>query len=110
MSEQNRLADYQFTRDEAVAFASERKWEALTPKERGLLQLRQELLCMDFSAFHEGIAALLGRPVYTHEFADPDALWCEYQSGDTIDFEAVLAKLPKHVEVIVLDPKRDREQ
>lgn len=95
-----RLAEYQFTREEALEFATQRKWEGLTPKERGLLQLRQDRLCMDFSAFHEGISELLGRPVYTHEFARPDELWTEYLTGETIDFAAVLAKIPAHLGVI----------
>lgn len=97
-----RLSEYQFTRDEAIEFARQRKWEPLTPKERGLLQLRQSLLCMDFSAFHEGITELLGRSVWTHEFARPDELWIEYLTGETIDFDAVLEKIPAHVGVIAV--------
>lgn len=101
MTTEPRLAEYQFTREEAIEFASERKWESLTTKERGLLQLRQDRLCMEFSAFHEGITALLGRDVWTHEFASPDELWAEYLSGETISFADVLAKIPAHVGVIV---------
>lgn len=97
-----RLSEYQFTREEAIEFAQKRKWESLTPKERGLLQMRQDRLCMDFSAFHEGITALLGRDVWTHEFARPDKLWNEYLNGETIDFAAVLAKIPAHVGVIAV--------
>lgn len=102
MNEQ-RLADYQFTREEAIEFAEKRTWELLTPKERGLLQLRQDRLCMEFSAFHEGITELLGRSVYSHEFASPDQLWTEYLTGETIDFAAVIAKIPAHVGVIAID-------
>jgi len=101
---ENRLAEYQFTREEAIEFADKRKWEALAPKERGLLQLRQDRLCMDFSVFHEGITELLGRPVYTHEFARPDDLWTEYLTGETIDFSAVMAKIPAHLSVIEVRP------
>ncbi len=97
-----RLSEYQFTREEAIEFAQQRKWEALTPKERGLLQLRQDRLCMEFSAFHEGVTELLGRPVWTHEFGRPDELWAEYLTGETIDFAAVLAKIPAHVGVIAV--------
>lgn len=99
-----RLAEYQLTHEEAGAFAEARGWENLEPRERGLLQLRQDRLCMDFSIFHEGITALLGRPVYTHEFADPDALWREYLSGDPISFDDVLAKIPGNVILGIISP------
>lgn len=97
MSEQ-RLAEYQFTRDEAVEFSASGKWRDLTPKERGLLQLRQSRLCMDFSAFHEGAGELLGRSVWSHEFAEPDMLWEEYLGlREKPDFEGIIAKLPEHL-------------
>ncbi len=93
-----RLAPYQFTRDEAIAFAQAGTWQKLSPQERGLLQLRQDLMCMDFSVFHEGITELLGRPVYTHEFAKPDMLWEEYLGvREKPDLEAIIAKLPEHL-------------
>ena len=57
---------------------------------------------MEFSAFHEGVTELLGRSVWTHEFARPDELWAEYLSGETIDFAAVLAKIPAHLGVIAV--------
>lgn len=98
-----RLAPYQFTRDEAVEFASEHRWESLSPPERGLLQLRQDRLCMDFSAFHEGVTALLGRPVYTHEFAKPDFLWEEYLGlRDAPTFQQIIDKLPEHLRANVI--------
>ncbi|WP_298673126.1 hypothetical protein [uncultured Sphingomonas sp.] len=76
-----RLAVRQLTRDEAVRFATDERWRALSIEDRGLFQLRQDCLCMPFGHFVEGMNALLGRPVFTHEFADPDALWAEYQGA-----------------------------
>ncbi|MBO9377152.1 hypothetical protein GG804_10265 [Sphingomonas histidinilytica] len=97
-----RLAVHQFSREEAIEFAQTGRWKPLSPKERALVQLRQECLCMDFSAFHEGITELLGRPVYTHEFADPDRLWEEYHRGEPIGLDEILAKLPAHLKPIVV--------
>jgi hypothetical protein len=105
---EDRPAPYQFTKEEAIEFARERRWELLSPKERGLLQLRQDRLCMDFSAFHEGATALLGRPIYTHEFAAPDDLWAEYLSGEPISFADVLAKLPDMTKVVVINVGDDQ--
>ena len=51
---------------------------------------------MDVSAMNEGLAALLGRPVYTHELADPDQLWSEFLGiSDRPSFDEILAKLPE---------------
>ena len=93
-----RLAPYQFNAAEAAEYAESGRWEALTPEQRGLLQLRQDRLCMTFSAFHEGITKLLGRDVYTHEFAQPDLLWEEYQGvREKPSFQQIIDKLPEHL-------------
>lgn len=90
-----RLAEYQLTKEEAVEFADNRRWEKMTAKERGLFQLRQDRLCMPFNKVHEGITELLGRSVWTHEFAKPDALWREYLGLDEKPtLEDILDKLP----------------
>lgn len=102
-----RLAEYQMSSEEAKAFALENRWEPLTPAERGLMQLRQDRLCMPFSVFHEGIAALLGRSVWTHEYAKPDLLWDEYQGvTEKPDMAAIIGKLPEHLRhnMIIVDP------
>lgn len=103
-----RLFAHQMSRQEALDYAASRRWEVLTPKELAVLQLRQDRLCVDFSAFHAGMTELLGRPVYTHEFADPDSLWREYLDGEPIDLAAVLLKLPEHIEPIALALSGDR--
>jgi len=98
-----RLAEHQLTREEAIAFATERRWESMSLTERAVFQLRQDRLCMDMAAFSEGVTELLGRPVYTHEFAKPDLLWDEYLGKiPKADLAAVLAKLPDHVEATIL--------
>ena len=101
------LAEYQLTSEEAIQFASERRWETLTPAERGLFQLRQDCLCMDFSAFHEGITALLGRRVWTHEMARPEMLWEEYLGlREKPTMAEIIGKLPDHLQrsMIVVVP------
>lgn len=67
----------QMTREEAIAFHGERKWEPMDIKERARFQLQQDCLCMPFSVFHQATEALLGRPVWTHEFADRKRLLAE---------------------------------
>ncbi len=52
-------------------------WKRMDIAEAANLQLRQRLLCMPFEDFHLGIEKLLGRPVWTHEFAGQEALIAE---------------------------------
>lgn len=93
---QPRLAHPQLTKEQAIEMANSRSWEAMTPFERGFFQIRQDRLCMDVSAMNEGLAALLGRPVWTHELAHPDQLWNEFLGiSDRPTFEQILQKLPE---------------
>jgi len=57
------------SREQAVMMAESGSWRELTDKQRALFQMfTQERLCMPFSVFHKAVEALLGRPVWTHEF------------------------------------------
>ena len=94
-----RLAEYQLTKSEAIQLAENGTLKALSAKEAALFQFRQDRLCCDFSHFHKGMTELLGRPVYSHEFADPDALWLEYHGAvEKPDFAGIIAKLPLHLQ------------
>lgn len=63
---------------------------------------------MDFSAFHEGITELLGRPVYTHEFAMPDLIWEEYLGlRNKPTFDEIIGKLPEHLRDNLIIIERD---
>ena len=66
-------------RERAIELAETKWWEGQDPAtifERQMLTLE---LIMDFSAFHEATEKVLGRPVWTHEFARPQLLWDEYE-------------------------------
>ena len=62
-------------------------WEnpAFTEKEVAELQLQQTRLVMKFSEFHRLVEKLLGRSVWTHEFALKDALLKEWRGGRYVD-------------------------
>ncbi len=71
-------------------------WESDTdPRKFAYYQMQEALmLCAKFSQFHESIELLLGRPVFTHEFAlahneliqEAERAWT-YQVGCTTDAE-----------------------
>lgn len=52
-------------------------WKTKTPEEIAEFQIHEEKLCVPFDVFHESVEKWLGRPVWTHEFADPNALIAE---------------------------------
>lgn len=56
------------TKDEAIALADSKFWEAMSYRDRAVFQMNAELLCMPFGVFHEAMEKTLGRPVWTHEF------------------------------------------
>jgi hypothetical protein len=102
----------QFTKEEAVAFYESKEWEEWTLQKIAVFQLYQECLCVPFAKFHKGMEVLLDRPVWTHEFADQDALVAEYEGKATkATFGDVMNKLDKYTKdkvVIVLNKeKRD---
>lgn len=56
------------TRDEAVAKADSKWWEAATDGEIVEFQLYEHRLCMPFGEFHRAVEAILDRGVFSHEF------------------------------------------
>lgn len=58
------------TKEEAIALHDSKFYETMSYKERAMFQMFEPLLCMPFSVFHEAVEKTLGRPVWTHEFAD----------------------------------------
>jgi hypothetical protein len=97
------------TKDEAIALAQTGWWKGRDAFEVAAFQLDEEKLCMDFGDYQEAMGKALGRPVWTHEFARPDLLRAELLKERTPpSFAEILALLPGHVEVIVIEPPEGR--
>jgi hypothetical protein len=90
------------TRDEAIAFYNAEKWNPMTLDERADFQLAERCLCMPFEVFHEAVTHALGRPVWTHEFANAQALIDE-RAGRIAKatMKDVMAKLPADKTIVV---------
>lgn len=69
------------TEQEAVALGGSGWWRGKTALEIVRFQLYETRLCMPFAVFHEAVESVLGRPVYTHEFAEPRLLREEFSGG-----------------------------
>lgn len=59
----------QMTEAQAIALYNSKKWETWTDEQIVGLQIYQNLLCIPFGRFHAAVEKVLGRPVWTHEFA-----------------------------------------
>ena len=92
------------TQAEAKKLAASGWWRGKTAREIADFQLREPMLCMDFSDFHKAVTEALGRPVYTHEFAKPEWLIDELEGKreplDVFDSLRAIAGPDKPVVVI----------
>jgi hypothetical protein len=66
-------------KEQAIEFYNSKKWESMTDIEKVKFQLYESKLCMPFSIFQEAMESVLGRPIYTHEFADSQKLKQEFE-------------------------------
>lgn len=71
-------AKVQLTQEQAIELAKSNVWKNWTSEQVVRFQLFQKKLCMDFSHFHKCTEDVLGRSVFTHEFADRDSIVLEY--------------------------------
>lgn len=97
------------TKDEAIAKAETAWWRSASDREIVEFQLYEPLLCMPFSDFHGATERVLGRPVFSHEFARPEWLQAEFEGRreplDPIDSLKALAPNAKVVEITVPEAK-----
>lgn len=68
----------QLTKEQAIAMASSDVTKDWSAEQIVRFQLFQDRLCMDFGRFHEAMEKVLGRSIWTHEFAGRDSLILEY--------------------------------
>lgn len=67
------------TREEAVNLYNSEFWKGKTDREVAEFQLNEDRLCMPMTVFQNALSVVLDRPVFTHEFADREALIKEFK-------------------------------
>lgn len=93
------------TKAEALALFETRWWESKSPAEIATFQLNEERLCMPWSEFQGAVGKALGRPVWTHEFADPKSLRDELNGGKPAPSMAdILNMIPEAKRLVVVTP------
>jgi len=99
------------TRDEAISLAKTEWWKGLSDRDVVGFQLFEDKLCMDFGTFHEIIERVMGRPIFTHEFAyanDPNGLKAEFLGiAPKRSLEDIINLIPEEKRVVVLTPTPD---
>ena len=94
----------QLTKEQAISIFNDGKWKDWSNEEVVRLQLYQDRLCVPFDRFHEAIENVLGRPVWTHEFARSNYknLIDEYEgTRQAPTFEEILNLVPKEKRIIL---------
>ena len=96
------LKKQQLTKEQAVALYESKFWEPMSALERATFQLSQSRLCMPFAVFHAAVEETLGRSVWTHEFANVEALVAELL-GDrpAPTFDEIVNMIPEEKRLIV---------
>ena len=92
----------QLTREQAIAFGDNKLYEGMTSRQIAEFQMEQDLLCVPFDVFHRAMEEVLGRPVYTHEFAFRDSLRKElYGEKAAPTLEEIINLIPAEKRVII---------
>lgn len=98
--------EQQMSEEECIAIAESGEWRNWSTRRRVAVQLFQERLMMDFSAFHEAVEAELGRPVWTHEFVSSniESLQAEFLGKKNAPtMQEILDLIPECKCIIVVD-------
>jgi hypothetical protein len=93
----------ELTEAQAKALAESKFWEPMSHRERAEFQLFTRRLCMPFSVFHEAMEKSLGRPVWTHEFADQESLQQELMGHrPPPSFDEIMNMIPAKNRIVVV--------
>jgi hypothetical protein len=96
------------TKEAAMTLAESRWWDSPNVDNETIVrfQLFEDKLCMDFSQFHRAIESVLGREVFTHEFAfvnETNGLKAEYLGGaEPPTFKEIMNLIPEDKRVLVV--------
>lgn len=100
--ENEKWAKDQISYDRAVAFYKSEAWKLMSDEEIVKLQLFQKLLCVPFGVYHKATETVLGRPVYTHEFAFRDSMVKEYLGEkEAPTLQEIMDLIPSEKRIII---------
>lgn len=92
----------QLTKEQAIAVAESKVYESWNADQIVRFQMFQDRLCMPFDKFHEAVEKVLGRPVFTHEFANLDNMMQEYLGTKPAPtFQEILDLIPAEKRIVI---------
>jgi len=95
-------AKIQLTKEQAIEMSKSNVWKDWTSEQVVRFQMFQERLCMDFSHFHKCVSDVLGRPVFTHEFAFRDDMVREYLGEkEAPTFDDIINLIPPEKRIVI---------
>lgn len=101
-SEKGKWAEVQLTYEQAVNFSRSKVWKDWTPDQIVRLQLFQQRMCVDSEHFHRCLQDVLGREVFTHEFAYRDDLVLEYLGEkEPPTFDEIVLLIPEEKRLVI---------
>lgn len=93
----------QITKEQAILIYNSGLWLDWTPEEKVKFQLYQNRLAMPWGEFCGAMNTVLGRRVFTHEYANKEALQAEFEGKVAAPtFEDILKMIPSD-KVIIID-------
>lgn len=96
----------QITKEQAIAIYDGGEWKDWTDEDVVRFQLYQDRLALPFSRFQLAMEKVLGRSVWTHEFAFRDGLIAEYEGRrPKPTFGDILALIPKEKRIMLVCSK-----
>ena len=100
--EKGKWAEVQLTQEQAIEMAKSNVWKDWTSEQVVRFQMFQHRLCMDFSHFHKCVQDVLGRPVFTHEFAFRDDMVREYLGEkEAPTFDDIINLIPSEKRLVI---------
>lgn len=92
------------TREEAIAMCESEWWLDVSEAHAVRFQLSTDRLCMPWAEFAPMVNRVLGRAVYTHEFADPSRLLLEMdEPGFAPTLDQIIEMIPAHKRIVIRD-------
>lgn len=93
----------QITKEQAIAIYDSEIWKNWTDDEIVRFQLFQERLAIPFDRFQMAVESVLGRSVWTHEFAHVDHIKDEYLGKrEAPTFQEIVELIPKEKRMILV--------
>ena len=90
------------TEREAIRLVETEWWIDCPQRERVKLQLFEDRLIMPFALFHKDVEEVLGRSVWTHEFADIESLRKEFlKERPAPSMQNILNLIPAEKRIVV---------